>query len=117
MDQPIENFYLVEAEGTVNLGPAYGTVRVGGMTIEEATTAITRQLQQILRQPEVSVQLARTAGTQPVSGQYLIGPDGTINLRSYGAVGVAGKTVTEIKTALQQHLAHYFDSPDVWSMS
>jgi polysaccharide export outer membrane protein len=113
LDQPIDNFYLVEGEGTVNLGPAYGTVRVGGMTLEEATAAITRQLSQILRAPEVSVQLARTAGTQPVSGQYLVGPDGTINLRSYGVVYVAGKTVTQIKVDLQKHLAQFFDSPEV----
>ena len=32
LDQPIANFYLVEAEGNVNLGPAYGTVRAVGMT-------------------------------------------------------------------------------------
>ena len=112
-DQPIDNFYIVEAEGVVNLGPAYGSVRVVGMTIEEATDAMRRKLAEVLRQPEVSVQLARTAGTQPVTGQYLVGPDGTINLRTYGVVHVAGKTMTEIKIALQQHLAHYFDSPEV----
>jgi len=112
-DQPINDFFLVEGEGTVNLGPAYGTVRIAGMTIEEATKAITEQLQQILRQPEVSVQLMRTAGTQPVTGQYLVGPDGTINLRTYGVVHVAGKTVTEIKLALQKHFTQFFDSPEV----
>jgi polysaccharide biosynthesis/export protein len=112
-DQPINDFFLVEGEGTVNLGPAYGSVRIGGMTIDEATEAITKQLSEILRQPEVSVQLMRTAGTQPVSGQYLVGPDGTINLRTYGVVHVAGKTVTDIKIALQKHLGQFFDSPEV----
>ena len=112
-DQPINDFFLVEGEGTVNLGPAYGSVRLGGMTIDEATEAITKQLSEILRQPEVSVQLMRTAGTQPVSGQYLVGPDGKINLRTYGVVHVAGKTVTDIKIALQKHLGQFFDSPEV----
>ena len=84
LDQPIDGFYLVEGEGIVSLGPAYGTVRVAGMTIEEATEAISRKLQEVLAKPDVSVQLARTAGTQPITGQYLIGPDGTINLRQYG---------------------------------
>jgi polysaccharide biosynthesis/export protein len=112
LDQPIDGPFLVEGEGTVNLGPAYGSVRVGGMTIDEATDAMTKQLQLILRQPEVSVQLLRTAGTQPVSGQYLVGPDGTINLRTYGVVHVSGKTVTEIKLALQKHLSQFFDSPE-----
>ena len=36
LDQPIDGYYLVEAEGTINLGPAYGTVRVVGMTLKEA---------------------------------------------------------------------------------
>jgi polysaccharide biosynthesis/export protein len=114
LDQPIDDFYLVDGEGTVNLGPGYGKpIRVGGMTIDEATEAITKQLQLTLSQPEVSVRLAKTSGTQPLTGQYLIGPDGTINLRTYGVVHVSGKTVTEIKVALQKHLSQFFDSPEV----
>jgi len=112
LDQPIDGFFLVEAEGIVTLGPAYGTVRVAGMTNEEAAAAITRKLQAVLSKPEVSVQLARTAGTAPVTGEYLVGPDGTINLRQYGSLAVAGKTVTEIRRDLQKHLSQYFDSPD-----
>jgi polysaccharide export outer membrane protein len=113
IDQPIDNYYMVEAEGTVSLGPAYGTVRVVGMTIEEIKQAIDRKLREVLRRPEVSVQLARVSGAQPVSGQYLVGPDGTINLRQYGVVHVAGKTVTEARTALQKHLSQFLDSPDL----
>lgn len=112
LDQPIDGFFLVEGEGIVSLGPAYGTVRVAGMTIEEATEAIGRKLQEVLTKPDVSVQLARTAGTQPITGQYLVGPDGTINLRQYGLLHVAGKTVTEIRTDLQKHMSQYFDSPE-----
>ncbi|MEN6557820.1 MAG: polysaccharide biosynthesis/export family protein [Thermoguttaceae bacterium] len=111
-DQPIEGFFLVEGEGVVTLGPAYGRVRVVGMTIDEATEAITRKLQEMLAKPDVSVQLAKTAGTQPLTGQYLIAPDGTINLRQYGQLRVAGMTVTEIREALRKHMSQYFDSPD-----
>ena len=111
--QPIEGFFLVEAEGIVTLGPAYGTVRVIGMTIEEATQAITAKLRTVLERPDVSVQLAKTAGTAPVSGEYIIGPDGTINLKEYGTVYVAGRTVDEIRIELQKHLTQYFDSPEV----
>jgi polysaccharide export outer membrane protein len=113
LDQPIDGFFLVEAEGIVTLGPAYGTVRVAGMTNEEAAAAITRKLQAVLSKPEVSVQLARTSGTAPVTGEYLVGPDGTVNLRQYGSLAVAGKTVMEIRRDLQKHLSQYFDSPDV----
>lgn len=113
LDQPIDGYYLIEAEGTINLGAAYGTVRVAGMTIEEIRQSVTAHLQEILARPEVSVQLARTSGTQPISGVYLVGPDGTINLRQYGAVHVAGKTIVEARVAVQKHLSQFFDSPDV----
>lgn len=113
LDQPIEGFFLVEGEGIVTLGPAYGRVRVAGMTVEEASEVIARKLREVLVSPEVSVQLARTAGTAPVTGEYMVGPDGTINLRQYGALHVAGKTVTEIRQELRKHLSRYFDSPEV----
>ena len=112
-DQPIDNYFMIEAEGTVNLGPAYGTVRVVGMTIDEIKQAIDRKLHEVLSHPEVSVQLARVSGAQPVTGQYLVGPDGTINLRQYGMVHVAGKTVTEARVALQKHLSQFLDSPEL----
>lgn len=113
LDQPIDGYYLVEGEGNVDLGPAYGKVRVAGMTIEGITAAVTKHLKQVLIGPEVSVQLARTAGTQAITGQYLVAPDGTVNLRQYGPVHVAGKTITEAKLALEKHLSQFFDSPEV----
>jgi polysaccharide biosynthesis/export protein len=111
-DQPIEGFFLVEGEGIVTLGPAYGRVHVAGMTVEQASEVITTKLTQVLQKPEVSVQLARTSGTAPVTGEYLIGPDGTINLRQYGTLPVAGKTITQIRVDLNKHLSRYFDSPE-----
>ena len=111
-DDPIDGFFLVEGEGVVTLGPAYGRVRVAGMTVEQADDVITKKLREMFNKPEVSVQLAKTAGTAPVTGEYLVGPDGTINLRQYGTLHVAGKTVTEIRKELNKHLAQYFDSPD-----
>ena len=113
MDQPIDNYFMVEAEGVVNLGPAYGTVRVVGMTLDEAKKSIEEKLSQMLREPEVSVKLGRVSGSQPLTAQYLVAPDGTINLRQYGLVHVAGLTVTEAKLAIQKHLAHYLDSPEL----
>jgi protein involved in polysaccharide export with SLBB domain len=113
LDQPIDGFFLVEGEGIVTLGPAYGTARVAGMTVEEAAEAITRKLQEVLTKPEVSVQLAYAAGTQQVTGQYVVAPDGTINLRQYGMVPVSGKTITEIRTDIAKQLSKYFDSPEV----
>ena len=45
MDQPIDNYgYMVEAEGGINLGPAYGTIRVEGITIEDVKKTIELRL-------------------------------------------------------------------------
>ena len=112
-DQPIDNYYMVEAEGTINLGPIYGSVRVAGMTLDEVRTTLNKWLRQWLREPAVSVQLARVSGAQPVTGQYLVGPDGTVNLRQYGVVHIAGKTVTEARIAIQNHLKQFLDSPEL----
>jgi polysaccharide export outer membrane protein len=112
-DQPIEQFLMVEAEGTINLGGPYGSVRVEGMTLDEVRSTLNKWLGQWLRDPAVSVQLAKIYGAQPVSGQYLVGPDGTINLRQYGVIHVAGKTVLEARVAIEKHLSQFLDSPQV----
>ncbi len=112
-DQPIDNYFMVEAEGTINFGPTYGSVRVAGMTIDEIRTALNKWLSQWLTNPSATVQLARVYGAQPVSGQYLVGPDGTVNLRQYGVVHVAGMTVTEARIAIQNHLKQFLDSPEL----
>ncbi len=112
-DQPIDGFFLVEAEGAANLGPAYGSVKVEGMTLEEAKEAVRKKLEEILQKPDVSVLLARTANTQQVTGEYLVCPDGTINLRQYGTISVMGKTLAEARQAVEKHLAKHFKAPQV----
>ncbi len=52
-------------------------------------------------------------GNPAVSGQYLIGPDGTINLRQFGCVRVSGMTVAEAGTAVAKQLKQHLDSPEV----
>ncbi len=59
------------------------------------------------------MQLARSAGVEQLSGEYLVEPEGIIRLRGYGAVYVAGKTVTEARLAVEELLSRYFDSPRV----
>jgi polysaccharide biosynthesis/export protein len=112
-DAPINDYFLVDGEGAVNLGAAYGKIRITGLTIEEGTKVITDFLGQILREPTVSIQLMRTGGSQQISGTYLVQQDGIVNLRHYGMVNVSGKTVSEIKQAIEKHLEQFFDSPEV----
>ena len=49
----------------------------------------------MLREPEVSVTISETSGLQVISGEHLVGPDGMVNLGTYGTVYVAGMTIEE----------------------
>lgn len=111
--EPISDFYLVDADGMVNLGPTYGTMHLAGLTTEQAGERITTALQELLQNPLVTVQLARSAGAQQVAGMYQLSTDGTITLPNCGPVQVTGLTVTEARQAVQRRLAEYFESPQV----
>jgi protein involved in polysaccharide export with SLBB domain len=114
LQHPIDDYFLVEEDGNVTLPPAYGVVRVAGMTITEAAAEIVRGLRLVgLNNPTVTVQLSRSASAQDISRDYTIGPDGVIHISRFGAVYLAGKTVTEAQLAIQDHLAQYFASPRV----
>ena len=62
-NQNIAGPYPVEADGTLHLGPAYGRIKVSGMTLGEAQDAIykhlagTKEKAGILTAPEVAVSL------------------------------------------------------------
>jgi polysaccharide export outer membrane protein len=111
--------YLVSPAGRIDLGPVYGDagrVVVTGLTEDEAAEKIETSLRAVVRDPQVSVQLAISAGMQPITGEHLVAPDGTVNLGSYGSVYVAGLTLAEATQAVNQHLSSQLDNPQV-SMS
>jgi polysaccharide export outer membrane protein len=111
LEQPINGLYVVEPGGMLDLGPSYGKVMVGNMSLEEAQDAVFRNLKRVLREPQVSLTLAQAAGQQQIAGEHLVGPDGTINLGTYGTVFVTGKTLEEAKQAIEEHLTKYLDAP------
>lgn len=112
-DAPILGAFTVDPQGRIDLGPDYGKVAVKGLTIDEAQTAITRYLSQILNQPQVSVTLASSLGAQPVTGEHIVSPDGTVNLGTYGTVYVAGMTLPEAKQAIEKKLSEKLEDPEV----
>jgi polysaccharide export outer membrane protein len=111
LDQPIRGLYLVEPGGMLNLGPGYGKVKVGGLSLEEAADAVVKKLKETLTSPQVSVTLNESGGQQQIAGEHLIAPDGTINLGTYGSVYVSGLTVREAKEAIEKHLTQYLEAP------
>ena len=110
---PIGGAYPIEPGGAVNLGIPYGVVRVTGLTVPQAREAIHTHLKQYLKEPDVAVALAELGASQRIAGQYLVGPDGTVTLGSYGGVHLVGMTLPEAKAAIETHLANYLESPVV----
>lgn len=112
-NQPIDGLYSVSPEGTVHLGYSYGTVQIGGMTLEDAEKTIRLQLTKVLDKPQVAVGLAQQRGYQSVRGTHLVRPDGTISLGGYGSVYVAGLTLFEVKIAIERHLSNVISDPEI----
>jgi len=107
--------YLVQADGTVDLGPWYGSVRIEGQTASQVELTLASYLRTEhqgedgrtyggYQKPIVSVSLADVGARQIVAGEHLIRPDGTVSLGIYGSVYVAGMTLDEVKQAVEQHL-------------
>lgn len=113
-EQPIDNSYNVDADGTVNLGPTYGRIAVVGQTIEEAEDEIRAQLSKVLTDVDVSVSLLASAGAQAITGQHLVAMDGRVNLGTYGSVYVAGMTLEQARAAIELKLTERLDDPEVF---
>jgi polysaccharide export outer membrane protein len=114
-DEPISNVYVVEPDGTINLGPKYGgTVKVLGMTINQVRDAIENHLKaNKTLNPKAVVSLAQSKALQQIRGEHLVQPDGTVVLGTYGAVRVVGLNVTEARQAIEAHLSRFLQSPEI----
>jgi protein involved in polysaccharide export with SLBB domain len=112
-DAPIQGLYPIQPGGTLDLGLPYGSVNVGGMSLERAREAITTHLKTQLREPQVVLNISQIAAMQQVQGQHLVKPDGTVRLGTYGSVLLVGMTLDQAEKTVEQHLAQYLDNPDV----
>jgi len=112
-NQPIDGTYTVSPDGTINLGFSYGTVRVGGLSLQQAEEAIRRALSRVLTSPQVAVGLSQYRAVQQTRGEHLVRQDGTISLGTYGSVYVAGLTLAEAKCAIERHLACFVQEPEI----
>lgn len=109
----IANAFSVDPEGTVDLGPAYGKVKVIGLTIDQAKDEVRKQLSQILVDFQLTVSLAFSSGAQQIVGEHLVGPDGRVNLGTYGSVYVTGLTLEQAKARIEERLAEFLLDPVV----
>lgn len=111
----INDIYPVQPDGTVDLGPEYGTVVLEGLSLEQAHQAVVAHLEDEadLTMPRISITLPDVSGKQPVAGEHLVRPDGTVSLGVYGSVFVAGMTLDEVKRAVEGHLSESLYKPEV----
>lgn len=112
-EAPIGGIYPIEPGGGINLGAPYGVVRVAGMTVPQARDAVEAHLNEYIKEPEVTVSLTELGASQRLVGEYLVGPDGTVTLGSYGNVSVVGLTIANAKWAIEQHLSQFLEDPEV----
>ncbi len=113
-NKPIVGQASVDPDGTINLGPDYGLVRVTGLTIEEAQTRIQKHLVDLgLIKPRVTVSLAAAHGMQQIQGEHLVRPDGTVGLGIYGSVYVSGLTLDQARAAIEAHLSRSLLDPEI----
>lgn len=62
----------------------------------------------------LKVHVTETLPNKPISGDFVVSPEGTINLGfDYGTVRVAGMTVDLIQAAIRKHLAEIIRNPQV----
>lgn len=111
----LNGVYRVQTDGTVDLGPEYGSVAVEGITLQSARLAIDKHLRDEagLNNPKVAVSLPNVNGKQIISGEHLVRPDGTVALGVYGSVYVNGLTLDEVKEVVEEHLSHFIHQPEI----
>lgn len=120
----INGEYLVQADGTVDLGPWYGSLKVEGLSPSDVEATMSDYLKREHKSPDgrefggyknciVSVSLGDLGAKQVVSGEHLIRPDGTISLGVYGSVYVAGMSLDEVKQSVEEHLSDSVHNAEV----
>lgn len=107
--QPVQ----IEPSGTVTLGPALGSVKIAGLTLEEARDAISRRMARDNEGVQVSIQIIQISGVEQIAGEHLVRPDGTISLGIHGGVYVAGMTLDEAREAIESQLGDKLDNPQI----
>ena len=111
----INGLFAIQPNGTVDLGPEYGSVMIEGLQFAEAQEVIKKHLIEgvALKDPKVAISLVDVAGKQTISGEHLVRPDGTVSLGIYGSIWVTGMTIEEVEQAIEQHLSQFIHKPEI----
>ena len=115
-DFPINDKFQIQPGGSVQLPAHYGSVKIAGVTAEEAGQIIAERIgarfhENARAMLNVNVGLYSVSGLQEVAGEHMVGPDGRINLGIYGSVDVFSLTIPEAREAIEFQLANYLENP------
>ncbi|MGL4422906.1 MAG: polysaccharide biosynthesis/export family protein, partial [Gemmataceae bacterium] len=115
LGETIDGIYTIEEDGSINIGAVYGgRIRVVDKTVPEVEKILNRVFRDLFVKYEgLVINLAAVRGSQQISGQHLVRPDGTVGLGSYGAVYVAGMTLSQTKATIEAHLSQFLYKPEV----
>lgn len=107
---PLDGSFVVQPNGAISLGSPYGLVQVAGLSIEEAQQVLETKLDELLVVPDV--RLALVEAGNPVSGEFVIGLDGIVDLgANYGKIELQGLTLEEARSTLEAKFSEYFKQP------
>lgn len=109
----VDGDFLVGADGAIDFGPAYGKVVVEHQTLDQARETLIAHFSKGIVDPKITVTLPDVSGKQPITGEHLVRPDGTVQLGIYGQVYVAGLTLPQVKHAVESHLSTQMHDPEV----
>jgi polysaccharide export outer membrane protein len=105
--------FVVQANGSLDLGFAIGSIQAAGKTAEAVQAELLERLKSRYAAPEVSVTLIQMGAQQQIAGDHLVAPDGKVNLGTYGRVRVVGLTLEEARSAIETHLSTYLEKPQI----
>lgn len=109
LDPAVEEVCQVGEEGQIDVESADLRVSIVGLTAADASRAVQDALRALKSSQSGSVQIEQPFTKQLLSGEHLVGPDGSVNLGLLGSVRVAGLTTEEAPIAIERHLANHFD--------
>ncbi len=93
--------------------PAY-TVAPPDILLLDAQRLIPRPPYRVEPLEVLFINVAGTLPNQPILGQFVISPEGTVNLGfDYGTVRVSGLTLDQVHTVISKHLAKSLANPQV----
>lgn len=122
----IDSVLHVELDGSLQFGSPFddtntshdpvfridGPINVAGVSMVDARRLIFEHVCKTIESPSVRVSLDAFAAQQPISGEHLVAPDGTVNLGAYGRVRVAGLTVEEARDDINSQLSKFLQAPN-----